>query len=241
MIVADFKQKYGAFVFYLMGILAISGAVYAGFEMGYFLSIRQQQEIQTLNQTVQNINDENNKITKRLNILKVEIEVQQIANQQAQTAIQEGLLRESELREQLSFYQKVMAPELKQDGFLIDAFDIEKTLSEDFYRFDLVLMQQAKIKNVVKGNIDITLIGSENGKPKELRLLDLMPANTKPVTFSFKYFQVVKGQFTLPAQFEPEKILVRSEVYQFRKKRGELEKSFEWHVEHPLETTDLSE
>jgi hypothetical protein len=167
-------------------------------------------------------------LTKNLNILGVELEVQRLASQKAQTTIEEGMLEQAKLREELAFYQKVMAPELKQDGFVIEAFNVAKALSDNTYTFDLVLMQQDRIKTNIKGNVDDTLRGSQSGQVKELRLLDLMPQGSKPLVFSFKYFQVIEGQFELPADFQAETIQVSSEVYQFKRKRGDLEVTFDW-------------
>jgi hypothetical protein len=224
----DTKKRYGAFKIYLISLVALGIAVYLGYMLGNNLSQAQQAEIDTLNQTVENINIENNKLTKNLNILGVELEVQRLASQQAQSTIEEGMVEQARLREELAFYQKVMAPELKQDGFVIEAFNVAKALSDNTYTFDLVLMQQDKIKTNIKGNVDVTIRGSQSGQVKELRLLDLMPQGSKPLVFSFRYFQVIEGQFELPLGFAAESILVRSEVYQFKRKRGDLEVNFDW-------------
>lgn len=224
----DTKKRYGAFKIYLISLAALGLAVYLGYMLGNDLSQAQQAEIDTLNQTVENINKENNQLTKNLNILGVELEVERLASQQAQSNIEEGMVEQAKLREELAFYQKVMAPELNQDGFVIEAFNVAKALSDNTYTFDLVLMQQDKIKTNIKGNLDVTIRGSQSGQVKELRLLDLMPQGSKPLVFSFKYFQVIEGQFQLPVGFEPESIQVSSEVYQFKRKRGDLEISFDW-------------
>lgn len=224
----DPKKRYGAFKIYLISLVALVFALYLGYKLGNDLSQVQQTEISTLSQTVENINKDNNRLTKNLNILGVELEVQRLASQKAQTTIEEGMLEQAKLREELAFYQKVMAPELKQDGFVIEAFNVAKALSDNTYTFDLVLMQQDRIKTNIKGNVDVTLRGSQSGQVKELRLLDLMPQGSKPLVFSFKYFQVIEGQFELPADFQAETIQVSSEVYQFKRKRGDLEVTFDW-------------
>lgn len=227
----DTKKRYGAFKFYLISLSALGFALYLGYVLGNDLSQAQQTEINTLNQTVENINAENNQLTKNLNILGVELEVQRLASQQAQTTIEEAMLDQAKLRKELAFYQKVMAPELKQDGFVIEAFNVAKAVSDNVYTFDLVLMQQDKIKTNIKGNLDVIIRGSQSGQVKELRLLDLMPQDSKPLVFSFKYFQVIEGQFELPVGFQAESIQVSSEVYQFKRKRGNLEASFDWLLE----------
>ena len=224
------KKHYGAFHFYALCGAVIAIVAYLGFEAGNVHYDAQKQQIDTLNQSLDNLRKENETLTKNLNVLGVELEVQRLANQSTQQNLQENLVKEAQLKQELSFYQKVMAPELKEQGFSIDGFEIESTLSDNFYRFNLILMQQKKLKAVIKGNLDVRLEGSENGKPKELRLLDLMEQGSSGLVFSFKYFQVVQGAFTLPESFIPEKIVVHAEVFQFKKKRGDLTRSFAWEL-----------
>ena len=231
MTVVELKQKLGSFRFYALALLLLSGATYVGFQWGNVNYQSQRQEIATLNQTLENLDKENNELTKRLNILGVELEVGKVANLSMQNTIQAHLQREVELRKEIGFYQKVMAPELKDQGFAIDAFNVVHTLSQDHYRFELVLMQQDAIKSVVKGNIEIIIQGSEKGTPRQIPVHDLLGKGAGPLTFSFKYFQVVEGEFRLPADFTPEKVLVKAEIFQFQRKRGELEKSFAWLIE----------
>jgi hypothetical protein len=229
--VVELKQKLGSFRFYVLLLLLLCGATYGGFQWGNVNYQMQLQEIASLNQTLDNLDKENNELTKKLNILGVELEVGNVANLTAQNTILQHLQREVELRKEIGFYQKVMAPELRDQGFLIDAFNVEHTLSEEYYRFELVLMQQDAIKSVVKGNVVVIIQGSENGKPKQILLSEVLDKEAAPLTFSFKYFQVVEGEFRLPADFKPEKVVVKAEIFQFKRKRGELERSFAWLIE----------
>lgn len=207
-------------------LLGIAG--YLGFSYGNKVHTLQKADLATLKQTVSNLDQENNQLTKKLHVLGVELEVQRLANQNSQKIIEQGLQRESEIRQQLNFYQKVMAPELKEKGFAIDTFDVESSLSEGYYRFDLVLMQQSKIKNVVKGNINVLIKGSLKDKPASLNLVSLIQPDTAKLTFGFKYFQVLQGQFKLPTGFLPEKVEVSAEIFQFKRKKGNLTRSFDW-------------
>jgi hypothetical protein len=229
--VVELKQKLGSFRFYALLLLMLAGTTYGGFQWGNVNFQMQQQEIATLNQTLENLDKENNELTKKLNILGVELEVGKVANMTAQNTIQQHLQKEVELRREIGFYQKVMAPELKDQGFVIDAFNVEHTLSEEYYRFELVLMQQDAIKSVVKGNVEVIVQGSEKGKPTQISMSELLGKGAAPLTFSFKYFQVVEGEFRLPPDFKPEKVVVKAEIFQFKRKRGDLEKSFSWLIE----------
>ena len=225
---SEIKQQWGAFQFYAVCILVFSGAIYFGFTLGNDDNFDQQQQISQLGHTLGNLQTENDDLTKRLNIQGVELEVANLAKTLTRQEIQQGLQRENTLRSELVFYRRIMAPELKPKGFDIDTFHLEASLSTGHFRFELVLMQQEEIKNTITGKIDVTLVGSENGRPKIIPLHELMDKKAKTLNFSFKYFQVIEGELQLPDNFQPEKILIQAEIYQFKRKRGSLDKSFDW-------------
>jgi hypothetical protein len=41
---------------------------------------------------------------------------------------------------------------------------------------------------------------------------------------------VIEGELKMPENFEAEKILVHADIYQFKRKRGILDKSFDWQL-----------
>jgi len=157
----------------------------------------------------------------------VELEVAKLAQQHHKGEIEKFLDRERKLKSTIEFYQQVMAPELKEEGFYIEGFYAEATLSENSYRFELALVQHEKTKNTLKGTLNITLVGSENGQSKEYPLKQFLPEQ-QALAFSFKYFQLLNGEITLPDGFIPEKVKVHASIYQFKRKKGELTTTFDW-------------
>ena len=222
------KQRWGAFRVYVVLTSALIVALIAGFWLGNQHFSYQQKNLDSLESTVQNLRSENNALNKKLNILRVELDVALLAQQKTFDEIKQSIDREKALQKDIAFYQQVMAPELTQQGFVIDAFNVEKTLSDRVYRFEVVMMQREKIKNTLKGNLDITLVGSEAGQSKQYSLKSLLVDPQQTLTFGFKYFQVLDGQIQLPEQFQPERVLIQSEIFQFNRKKGELQSTFEW-------------
>ncbi|MFT2091910.1 DUF6776 family protein [Paraglaciecola sp. 2405UD69-4] len=227
MTVSEYKKKFGAFRVYTFMLVFLGAAVYLGFTLGGDNQERQAKLISTQEQSIQNLTTENEKLTKDLNVLGVELEVARLAQQHHKTEIETLLDRERELKSKLEFYQQVMAPELKEEGFYIEGFYAEPTLSKDTYRFELALVQHEKTKNVLKGNLNVTLIGSENGVQKEYPLKQFLPEE-QALRFSFKYFQLINGEITLPEGFQPEKVVVYAAIFQFNRKKGELTTTFDW-------------
>lgn len=225
----ELKQKFGAFQFYLLILIIIAGAVYLGFYWGNQDYAQQQINLSQHEESVQNLKLENEQLVKNLNILGVELEVARLTQQKHFLEIQQSIEREKALKTQLGFYQQVMAPELKEQGFLIDGFNVEQALSKNSYRFELVLMQQNQIKNTLKGNLTVVLIGSEDGQAKQYPIEPLLSVNEREkLTFSFKYFQVIEGEIKLPDGFIPEQVSVHAEIFQFKRKKGDLTTVFDW-------------
>ena len=229
MIISELKKKLGAFQFYLILIAMIAAILYLGFFWGNTHYTQQQMTISTHEKSIRNLKLENEQLTKNFNILGVELEVAKLTQQQHFVEIGKSVDVEKELRTQLAFYQQVMAPELDEQGFLIEGFNLEPALSDNSFRFELVLMQQNKTKNTLKGNLDVTLIGSEKGEAKQYSIDGLLSnQEQKSLTFSFKYFQVIEGEIRLPEGFQPEQVSVNATIFQFRRKKGELTTIFDW-------------
>jgi len=231
LIISELKNKFGAFQFYFILIAMLAATLYAGFFWGNTHYTQQQMTVSTQKNSIQNLKRENEQLTKKLNILGVELEVARLTQQQHFVEIGKSIDVEKDLRTQLAFYQQVMAPELNEQGFLIEGFNLEPALSDRSFRFELVLMQQNKTKNTLKGNLKVTLIGSENGKAKQYTIDSMVSdQEQKHLTFSFRYFQVIAGEIKLPEGFQPEQVSVHANIFQFKRKKGELTTVFNWVI-----------
>lgn len=227
--ISELKNKSGAFQFYLILIAIVAATLYIGFFWGNSHYSQQQLTVSIHEKSIQNLKLENEQLTKKLNVLGVELEVARLTQQQHFVEIGNRIDVEKELRTELAFYQQVMAPELNEQGFLIDGFNVEPALSDNSYRFELVLMQQNKTKNTLKGSLQVTLIGSENGKAKQYAIDSMLSdQEQKNLSFGFKYFQVISGELRLPEGFQPEQVSVHANIFQFKRKKGELTTVFDW-------------
>lgn len=231
----EIKQQHGAFKFYLSVILAVIACGYAG----YSISKRQLQyaerEIEQLQKTIVNLNEENLTLTRNLNIIGVDLEVSRMANQNSRQLIQQEIEAQRDLRRELSFYQKIMSPELEQEGFVIDAFSIEQTNLANRFRYALVLMQQEKRRNKVRGDINVSIQGSLGGEQQSLNLTKLMTANSDNLAFHFRYFEVLRGELQLPEGFIPEVIKVESKLKGAEWGKDTLRRTFPWPLVREVE------
>ncbi|MBT1061992.1 hypothetical protein KJY73_00345 [Bowmanella sp. Y26] len=220
------KTKLGAMRFYWLMIALLVLVGYLGIRWGNHQYEYQARQIEALEQSLANVTAENNKLTKSLNILGVELEVERLASQQMQGSLTQSMQKQAEIRRELSFYQKVMAPEMQEQGVVVDSLDIEATNSPGYFRFALVMMQKDKRKDLVQGQAQVVIHGSKDGTPSQLVLTDLMGDDSKPLGFRFRYFEVLEGLFQLPEGFIPQRLEVDCSLT--KPKKGEQKRSFEW-------------
>ena len=222
----DLKRKVGAMRFYLilLGLLVL--VAYLGLRLGNHLLDSQAHKIAGLELSMQRVTEENNRLTKALNILGVELEVERLANKQLQNSLQQAMQQQAELRKELSFYQKIMAPEMQEQGVVVDSLDIEATNSPGYFRFALVMMQRDARKELVQGEARILIHGSRDGRPATLSLTGQLQNPKDSLGFRFRYFEVLEGVFRLPEDFVPSRLEVECELV--KPKKGELKRTFDW-------------
>ncbi|WP_166423392.1 DUF6776 family protein [Paraglaciecola sp. 20A4] len=225
---SELRRYFGPYQFYTVCSLIILATAYLAFSLGFNLSQEQQQLLTQLKSSSENLRVENATLSQQVNVMSVELDIAQSAQRNLSQEIEQALSREVSLRKELAFYQQVMAPELNATGLAIDGFAIEKTLSEGYFRFKLVLLQQDKIKTTLNGNVKLVLHGSENGQPVNYSLEQLTQEQSEPLQFIFKYFQMLEREFQLPPDFSPEKVVISADVYKYKRKLGKVNKTFDW-------------
>lgn len=168
----------------------------------------------------------------RIHTLEVELAVEQLASQNAQATLKKMSEEHYQVKKELAFYEKVMAPEKEVDGLVIDNIKVSSSQSPNYYHFQVVLVQQQLKKSYVKGYVDLEIIGSLANKPSQLSLPDISTVTKTELSFSFKYFQVLEGTFTLPENFTPEKVQISAVLTKTKwQKYQKLTKVLPWLVE----------
>lgn len=168
----------------------------------------------------------------RIHTLEVELAVEQLANQNSQITLKKMADEHYQVKTELAFYEKVMAPEKEADGLVIDNVKVNATLSPNHYNFQVILVQQLLKKRYAKGYIELEVLGSLDNKPSRIKLKDMSALTKKDLSFSFKYFQVIEGGFTLPDNFIPEKIQLSAILTKNKwQKYQKLNRSLPWILE----------
>lgn len=133
-----------------------------------------------------------------------------------------------DLEAQLSFYQRVMAPEKIRNGFFIDSVQVTPTASDNEYRLQALLLQQYSQKVLLKGVLNMVIKGSKDGKPYSLEpgQSGFLPDGRVP--WRFRYFQALDIRFTLPVDFIPEEIIFTTAVVKWKTKQGDYSLTVDW-------------
>jgi hypothetical protein len=224
----ELRGQLGFLRYYLAMIFVLACLFYAGHEYADKKNHLLLAKIDVMQSSIDNLTRENQVLNSELNVKKVELEVASIANEQAQLTYKEYMRREAELREQISFYQKVMAPELTQDGFVVESVEVISTASKNNYAISIMMLQRENIKSIIKGALKVKLQGSQNTVPIEYDVKELLDNQQDKMAFSFKYFQVLELRVTLPEGFIPEQIEIKTDVYKFKRKRGSYARTVQW-------------
>ena len=225
---AKVYTRLGPFKFALLAIVVFVAGGLAGKQLANREIQSQQQQITDLQQNQEQLYLDYNQLEQRFNILNVELQVEKQTSVKAQRYLQEAQDEEYSLRRQLNFYQKMMAPELAANGVVIESIELTPTTSLNHYRYKLTLVQTNPRKTPSQGNVDITIQGSQDQKPREISLNNIA-VNSIDTNFKFKYFDVIEGEFGLPEGFVPEQMLVAVNLPKTRwQKAALIEHNYPW-------------
>jgi len=200
--------RLGAFRSAILILAIVIISLFCGYRLGNFYHSYQSQTLAQQQARLDFLYQQLVDKTKRINTLDVELEVERMANQRSQKMLKSIEQEHFQVKKELAFYEKVMAPEKAANGLVIDNIQLTKTESPNHYRFQVVLVQQLLRKRYAKGYIEISINGSLNNKPSSMPLSQLSTLTKKDLSFSFQYFQVINGELTLPENFVPETINV---------------------------------
>lgn len=215
----------------ITGIVLLGIAAFLGFSIAKWQDKVQLAEATKVKQNLLVKEKDLFSVEQKLNFTRVELEVGKLSLKQLQQDLRELQQTNTRLKEQLSFYQNVMAPELTADGVMIDTLQIEPTVIENQFRYRVVLVQTSKQKKFAKGYIELTVNGSRSNRNAALNLTDLK-STENDYTFSFRYFQILEGEFVLDPDFTPERVHL---TVTLPKRSGQsyshTEKEFDWQPE----------
>ncbi|MGY5450673.1 DUF6776 family protein [Agarivorans sp. MS3-6] len=190
----------------LIGALALTGV--------YGLSVVVKEKDQMISQLQRQLShslDSQSVLQQRLSMVQLEQDTSlaelALFNQKVDQLSEQNVA----LTEELLIYRKIMAPEQQAGGMKIEQFHIEAMLSPGYFRVQVLLMQVARNKRWLSGELELVVIGSQDQQPMQYRL-DELQVQATPLSFKFRYFQEVNTDLKLPEGFLAERIELTAKV-----------------------------
>lgn len=114
------------------------------------------------------------------------------------------------LRADLDFYERFVSPDVQRRGLSVHAAHVRPQAAENVWGFELTLTQGREQAGTSRGNVQLTVEGSRNGKLEQLDWADLRQKPDAPaIDYQLRYLQRVSGEFALPAGFTPTRLIVQ--------------------------------
>jgi hypothetical protein len=179
------------------GMIYDHGLNMAGFESS--LATQRRNELQNDLRRLQN---ENAELRDSLARAQRTLQMNQVAYQELERALDESASSIVKLRDELSFYKTILSADNKIIGLQIHSLKIERASGDNEYRYKLVLVQSFKHDQSVTGSGRLEVSGSQDGAPAVLHF----PETGAPIRINFKYFQDSEGVLKLPKSFKPQRI-----------------------------------
>ena len=145
-------HRLGVFRSTLLLIILIITCVFCGYRIGNFFHGYQVQAIAEYKNRLELLYQQQVEQVKRLNTLEVELEVERLANQRSLNLLRNMETEHYQVKKELAFYEKIMAPEKQADGVVIDNVSIPvKPHQYEFSRLNLeyTLMSKRKLNTLV--------------------------------------------------------------------------------------------
>ncbi len=139
-----------------------------------------------------------------------------------------GLQRKiQEQRDAIAFYRGIISPADGGRGLRVQNLKLVKSHTEGMYNLHLVLVQVKQHEQNVRGEVEFTVEGAQDGQSVTYALADLLPSSEDSNwPFSFRYFQDFDRQLVLPSGFLPERINI--EVKSRTKSVASVKQSYLW-------------
>lgn len=179
--------------------------------------------------TLKQAQDENQQLLRRLAQLERGQQVTDAANSDLRKQLIEAEGLQSELREEIAFYRRLLDVGGEIRGLAIHDLTLTTTASPRVVTYRLVLSQNLNKASVIDGSYRIEVEGVRDDRAE---VLDSVALGLDPdsLQFSFKYYQLLRGSLSLPAGFEPLKINVE---VQRSDRSSPVLRSYDWRPAAP--------
>lgn len=164
---------------------------------------------------------ENESLPTRLATLENHVNVSQQTIDELKEALHQKDRQIDQLNEEIHLYRRVVAPETQAEKLAIFALRVVALPAQEGYALDMVVRRNTTSGGRVNGKARIALRGRTAQGEKKIDIGEVLDTKGR---LSFKYFQRLRGKFSLPQDFEPLELAVRVTS----RRHGEVERAYLW-------------
>lgn len=137
----------------------------------------------------------------------IEVDRQSMEDLRQLVMTQKAQLNASE--RDLRVYKDLLAPGAKNNpmGISFGVFTVIPAKESGHFNYSLTIQKLATKEADFTGFLEFRIIGQQAGKSLQLSLFQVSSQVTEPsIPVTFKYFQTLEGELTLPPDFEPQMV-----------------------------------
>lgn len=162
-------------------------------------------------------------------ILETNREVDRASYKEVEASLTQLQAKIQEQRDAIAFYRGIVSPSDGYSGLRVQNLKLTRGKAEREFNLRLVLVQAMKHDRKVTGDVNLSVVGRQDGVETTYALAQLLADEANSAwAFSFRYFQDFDRQLVLPDGFTPERITV--EVRSKTRSISSIEKSFDWAI-----------
>lgn len=130
----------------------------------------------------------------------------------ALATVSQDLIQQSqtigELNEKLAFYKAILSPTSDSSGLTIQQFKVFKTDKNNWFNYELTLVQALRHDKPIKGAVNFTVEGVQDGQVKIIKLDSISRPKISNHAYNFRYYEKFLGNIELPEGFAPVRVKV---------------------------------
>jgi hypothetical protein len=211
----------------VVGVLAFwvghqRGQLSAGVDAAAF-----KRERGSLEETVRRLETENEALTAKVAELEMARRLDRDAYGQIERTLGDLQSQLARQGDDLAFYRSIVSPADGVQGLRIQRFEVQPGAEPRQFRIRVTLIQALRQDNVVSGLAQVVVHGMQGDQPAKYSLGELIGKPRAQLPFSFRYFQTLQQEVTLPEDFQAfeAEVEVRSSALRFP-----MQQSFPWRI-----------
>ncbi len=185
------------------------------------------QEEQAFYDEIEGLEDQIVALKQEIALLETHREIDREAYNVVEVDLADLQRKIQEQTDAIAFYRGIVSPKDGGRGLRVQELRLSKGRDDRHFNVRLVLVQVMQHDRSVKGEVDFSLDGAQNGVATTYKLEQLLPdEGNSSWPFAFRYFQDFDRELVLPAGFTPETVNI--EVISRTKTIANVKQSFDW-------------